>query len=67
MIYNTISQKVLDGFGQNMVDELDRWREQADEILGQVRIQIRPISGKQNLNLFSVAEVCALPSAILVI
>ena len=49
-IYSTISQKVMDGFGQNLLDELVRWQEQADEILVQVRIQIRPISGIQNVN-----------------
>ena len=47
---NTISQIVLDRFGWNLVDELSRWREQADLILVKVRMQIRSISGIQSVN-----------------
>ena len=44
-----ISQKVVDGFRLNLMDELVKWWEQANSIL-EVWIQIRPISGIQNLN-----------------
>ena len=49
-MYRMISLKVVDELWQNEVDELVRWQEQADSILVQVRIQIRPISGKQYVN-----------------
>ena len=40
----------MDELWQNYVDELVRWREQADLILVKVRIQIRRIGGIQNVN-----------------
>ena len=45
-----ISQKVVDELWQNEVDELVKWQEQVNSILVKVRIQIRPISGIQNVN-----------------
>ena len=41
--------KVVDGFPQNLVDEFVWLEEQADYILVQVRIPIRPISMMQNV------------------
>ena len=62
MTYCRISQKVVDGFGgQNLTDELDRWQEQANSILVQARIQIRPISGIQTHKLLSLMEVYRMP------
>ena len=49
-IYRKISQKFVDRLWQNLVDELIWWQEQANSILVQVLIQIRPISGTQNVN-----------------
>ena len=46
------------------MDELVTWQKQSDLVLVKVRIQIWPISGIQNIN-FTLAEVCALLSAIL--
>jgi len=66
-IHSTVSQKVLDGFWQNLVDELGRWQEQIDEILVKVRIQIQPISGRQNVNCPAWSRYrCTPPGAVLV-
>ena len=43
--HSKISQYVMDGLWQNLVDEFGRWQEQADSILVQIWMQIRPISG----------------------
>ena len=63
---SSTSQKVMDGFGQNLVDRLGAWRGRIDSILVKIWIQIWLISGIQN-KLFSLAEICALLSAILVL
>ena len=57
-IYNMISQKVVDGLWQNLVEELDWWQ---DYIL----LQIQPIKWDTKRKLVNLAEVCAPPSAIL--
>ena len=49
LICSTIFQRIRDGFGWNFVDELVRWEEQAHYIFVQVRIQIQPIRGIQNV------------------
>jgi len=49
-ICSMIFQKVLDGQWQKLLSELVRWQEQTDSILVQVGIQLRPISGIQNVN-----------------
>ena len=35
LIYSTISQKVVDGFGQKLVDRLGVWQGQIDLIFGE--------------------------------
>ena len=49
-IDNTISQNVMNGFGQNLVDRLDVWQGWIDSILVKIQIQICPISGIQNVD-----------------
>jgi len=48
--HSMMFQKVVDRLWQNLMDELDRWQEQADSILVQIRMQIRPMSELQNVN-----------------
>ena len=62
MIHRMISQKVVDGLRQNQVDELDRLQEQADQILVQVRMQIRPIGAIQKVNCSAWCGVVSLVS-----
>ena len=52
-------KKVVDTLQQNLVDDLGWWQEQADLILVQVWIQIRPIIELPN-KLFSLVQVCTL-------
>ena len=49
------------------MDEFGGWHDQADSILIEVWMQIQPISGIKKRELFSQAEVCSLPSAIVVL
>ena len=61
-------KKLWASFNKNLVEELGRWQEQTNLILVQVRMQIRPISGIQNVN--CTAEwryTCTLPSAVIVL
>ena len=62
-MHSMIALKVLDDLQQNNVDELVRWQEQADSILVKVRIQIRPLSGIQNVN-SSALRTYALQNAV---
>ena len=93
---STISQKVVDGFGRNLVGRLGVWQGRIDSILVKIRIWIRELynfksdssplrdRAKNDIVLYCmifqkcigpdmfswirhyVAEVCALPSALLV-
>ena len=49
LFVSTISEKVMDGFWRKLVERLRVWQGQADSILVHVWIEIRPISGIQNV------------------